>query len=415
MTLNLTKTPVIYVTRDLERALGLFLDTRGYYIISNYSAFAKTLAKGRKNVLLIKSKTILDTRELLTQSVVKRFLDKIKKPNILVFKNTKQIEEICRGSGWNLLNPPSALSEQVEEKISGIEWLGPLKKYLPMHEVLECRELGWNDEKFILQFNRAHTGSGTILIESEQQLKDLQKKFPARPVRVTEFIAGPALTNNNVVWGGKVLMGNINYQITGLKPFTQTPFATIGNDWALPHKILSPAQLKKYYKIAEDVGVRLVKNGWRGLFGIDVIMDEKTGKLYLIEINARQPASTSYESQLQREKNDKGLTTFAAHLLSLLGEKNTKQKLVTIKNGAQIVQKVVPTEKLIDKKLLNCNIKKIQKEGWGIYQYDNVESEKDWLRLQSKSGVMACHNVLNKKGEQASVFSQSVIGVFKLK
>ena len=415
MTLNLTKTPVIYVTRDLERALGLPLDTRGYYIISNYSAFAKMLVKGRKNVLLVKSKAILDTRELLVQPAVKRFLGKIKEPNILVFKNTKQIEQICQSNNWKLLNPPSELSEKVEEKISGVEWLGPLKKYLPMHEVLECRDLDWNDEKFILQFNRAHTGSGTILIESEQQLKELQKKFPARPVRVTEFISGPALTNNNVVWGGKVLTGNINYQITGLQPFTQMPFATIGNDWALPHKLLSAAQLKKYYKIAEDVGTRLAKSGWRGLFGIDVIMDEKTGKLYLIEINARQPASTSYESQLQQEKNKKGLTTFAAHVLVLLGEKNKKQKLVTIKNGAQIVQKVVPTEKLIDKKLLNYNIKKIQKEGWGIFLYNNEEREKDWLRLQSKNGVMAGHNMLNKKGEQALNFSESVVGVFKLK
>lgn len=400
---------IVYVTRDLERALGLPLDTKGYYIISNYSAFAKTLVKGRKNVLLVKNPKVLDTRELLSLPVVKRFVNKIKNPSILVFKNTTQIEEICKSNGWKLLNPSAALSSEVEEKIAGAEWLGPLQKYLPPHEIIECGKIKWAGEKFVLQFNRAHTGSGTILIESGSQLNELKKKFPVRPVRVTKFIAGPALTNNNVVWGDKVLMGNINYQITGLKPFTNLPFATIGNDWALPHKLLSKKQRNEYSKIATDIGKRLIKFGWRGLYGIDVIMDSKTGKLYLIEINARQPASTSYESKLQLVKNKKGLTTFEAHLLALLGKKYKKQKLVEIKNGAQITQKVVPMEKLIDDKLLKYNVSQFQKEGWGIYLYDNTENEKDWLRVQSRVGLMSDHNVFNRQGILATFFGLAAI------
>jgi len=415
MLINLVKNPVVYVTRDLERAIGLPLNTKGYYIISNYSPFAKTLVKGQKNVLLVKNPKILDTRELLVLPAVKRFIGKIKNPNILVFKNTTQIEENCRENNWRLLNPSAALSSMVEEKISGVEWLGPLEKYLPPHEIVECGKIKWVGSKFVLQFNRAHTGGGTFLIESESQLKELKKKFPARPVRITEFVVGPALTNNNVVWGSKVLVGNINYQITGLKPFTNLPFATIGNDWALPHKLLNQKQLRAYHQMAEDVGKRLAKSGWCGLFGIDVMLDAKTGKLYLIEINARQPASTTYESKLQLTKNKKGLSTFSAHLSALLGEKYQNQKLVEIKDGAQIVQKIVPTEKPMDDKMLKYNVDKFQKDGWGVCWYDNTEKEKDWLRLQSKVGVIAEHNVLNKQGKKAADLSNSVIGGVKLK
>jgi hypothetical protein len=39
--------------------------------------------------------------------------------------------------------------------------------------------------------------------------------------------------------------------------------------------------------------------GWRGLFGIDVIKDLERNAIHLIEINARQPASTSFEAKLQ--------------------------------------------------------------------------------------------------------------------
>jgi len=400
---------VIYVTRDLERALGLPLDTKGYYIISNYSSFAKSLTKGQKNVLLVKHLQALDTRELLMLPVVKRFINKIENPNILVFKNTTQIEKVCRENKWRLLNPSAILSAQVEEKVAGTEWLGPLGRYLPPHEIIECGKVKWKGERFVLQFNRAHTGGGTFLIESGMQLDALKKKFPVRPVRITKFVVGPALTNNNVVWGDRVLIGNINYQITGLKPFTNLPFATIGNDWALPHKLLSSQQIKEYLKIVGDVGGRLAKFGWQGLFGIDVIIDSKTGKLCLIEINARQPASTTYESQLQSRKNKKGLTIFVAHLSALLGEKYKNQKLIEIKDGAQVVQKIVPVEKAVDNKLLRYNINKFRKDGWGVYWYDNSEAEKDWLRMQSKVGVMSEHNILNKQGMLAMFFGLAAI------
>lgn len=450
--------PIVYVTRDLERALGLPLDTKDYYIIANFSAFAKRLVGGRKNVLLIKADRILDTRELLDHPQTKKFIqtvcytnchpefisgsgshkmlkqvqhdiinDKRQPPNILVFKPTAQIEKICESNSWKLLNPPAELAGQVEEKISQVQWLGPLKKYLPPHKILLCKQVKFSDEQFILQFNRAHTGSGTLLIESKKQLIEIQKKFPNREVRVTKFVSGPAFTNNNVVWGKKVLLGNISYQITGLKPFTNSPFATVGNDWELPHKILSTKQIKDYKIMATDIGERLAKSGWKGLFGIDVIMNEKTGKLYLIEINARQPASTSYESELQGKRNKENgtnkrnsllltpysLSIFTAHLLSLLGVVIKKHKLIEIKTGAQIVQKIIPAEKVIDQKLLNYNIQQFQTEGWRVYLYNNTELEKDWIRIQSQTGLMFKHNITNKNGELATFFALTAIQVKK--
>lgn len=409
MFLKIKNNPVIYVTRDLERALGLPLDTKGYYIISNYSAFAKKLVGVRKNILLVKKDRILDTRELLELPSVKRFINKIKKPKIVVFKNTTQIEEVCHKNGWQLLNPSAELANKIEEKISQVEWLGELAKFLPPHKIIECGKIKWQGKKFILQFNRAHTGSGTILIEDEKQLKEIRDKFFKRPARVTEYVSGPALTNNNIVLGKKVLLGNINYQITGLKPFTNRPFATVGNDWALPHKILTRKQLKEYKQMVLAIGKRMAQSGWFGLFGIDVMLNEKTGKLYLIEINARQPAGVTFESWLQREKNKKGLTVFEAHLLALLGEKKNQGKLVVVKEGAQIIQKVVPIEKSVDEKLLDYNVKKFQQDGWGVFLYDNTELEKDWIRMQSRVGLMKNHGKLNILGDKLSCMMLELI------
>lgn len=400
--MKLNKNAIVYVTRDLERALGMPLATAGYYIITNYSAFANKLAQKHSNILLIKGKEPLDTRELLARMEVKRFIDRIKQPRLLVFKNTVLIEDICRRNSWPLLNSSALLSAAVEEKISQLRWLGDLKKYLPPHQLKLCDEIHWSGQKFILQFNRAHTGSGTILIENKKQLQAIQSKFPKREARITKYIAGPVLTNNNVVWGGQALYGNISYQITGLFPFTALPFATVGNDWALPVKLLTKAQVKEYFAIARAVGKQLAQDGYKGLFGVDIIKDEKTGKLYLIEINARQPASASFESILQNEARKKfgrgGLTIFEAHLKSLLDFKYAGEKLVKITDGAQIIKRVGVENKGVNTKIVQTNILAFRQQGYDVILYNNRKLETDWLRIQSRHGIMDGHNLFNGRG-----------------
>lgn len=408
--LILLKMPIFYITRDIERALGTNLNIPNYYIISNYSQYGKSLAKKYKNIVLIKEKRILDTWELMNSLKVKQYIkNTTQKPNILVFKNTSQIEKICQKNNWNLLNPPSKLTNEIEQKISQVKWAGSLKKYFPNYEIKKCKDTKWNGEKIIIQFNQSHTGSGTILIKNKKQLDEIKQKFPERLIRTAKYIKGPLFTNNNIIWNKKIIIGNISYQITGLKPFTDVKFATIGNDWALPHKILSKKQLNQFYKIAQDVGEKMKKSAWQGAFGIDVVMDEKTKKMYLVEINARQSASVSFESELQnniiklQKIQNYEMTIFQAHLASLLGIKYNKEKLIKITNGAQIIYRVnnnKPNNKLIrnSKQQLINNKKILEKNELKIILYNNTKPNSDLLRIQSKIGIMNQHNKFNKIG-----------------
>ncbi len=389
---RLTKRRFFYVCRDVERAIGIDLNLSNYYIITNYSEFSAKLAKQYPHIILIKEKEQLDTGSLLAHNQTK---NTIKKDDfVLVFKSNTLIESACQKNGWKLLNPDAKLADKIESKISQVKWLGSLAKYLPPHEVTTCENIKWSGVPFILQFNHSHTGSGTLFIDSEKKLNDLKIKFSKREVRVASFIKGPVFTNNNVVWGKNVLTGNVNYQITGLSPFTDNTFATIGNDWALPHKILSKKQILQYKKIATEIGKKLKKDGWKGLYGVDIIVDEETGRLYLLEINARQPASTTFESQLQKATGKSGVSTFEAHLASLLGVRPDKYKLTEVKDGAQIIQRVtdkiskVPAIKIKDAALINA------------IKYNNTSPGSDLIRFQFSKGLMKEHNVLNALGKK---------------
>lgn len=393
------KNPIIYVTRDLERVAGLDFNTPGLFIISNYCPFAKLFEK-HPNLLLIKEKNPLDTWEILNKKEAQNFINRHENPRIVVFKNTLQIEKTCQSENWELLNPKSRFANQIEEKISQTEWMGELKRYFPDYKVRECGEVKWKKEKFILQFNRSHTGSGTTLIKSKKQLEEIKQKFPFRPVRIAEYIPGPLYTNNNIVWDDKILLGNISYQITGLQPFTDIKFATIGNDWSLPQKKLTENQFKKYKEIAEAVGSKMRREGWKGLFGIDVVADEKTDKLYLLEINARQPASASFESILQKQKQrlgSKKITVLEAHLNALSGKKYDQSELIKIDDGAQIVQRVKEGDKKYDYGTIK---KEATKKDLITVKYNNRKTGADLIRFQSTRGIMADHNKFNSFGKK---------------
>ncbi len=394
---------LFYITRDIERALGLSVETEGYFIISNSTPFSKQIAEGQSNILLIEESTLFDTHELLNHESTQKFIKKNsteKKPNILVFKNTTTIEKICAEKNWNLLNPSAKLSQTIEEKISQVEWLGDLTKYLPPHKIELAKNVlytnAWfEDRPFMLQFNRAHTGLGTLFISSPEELSEIQTKFPDRPVRITKFIGGPMLTSNNVVTPNTILMGNVSYQITGLALFTENPFATIGNDWGLPHKILQEKHFTKLTEITKAIGEKLRACGWKGLFGIDAIYDPETDDIFLIEINARQPASTTYESQLQK----KSLTTFEAHIQALLDIDLKNTELTKITDGAQII---IRKSDLTTQKNQNEIIEKLQSLNLelNMIPYTNTEPGSDWIRIQSHQSIMKAPAEFNSIGQQ---------------
>lgn len=399
-----------YVTRDIERAIGLSTPIEGYIIITNNSPFAQAYAKQHTGVYIIPSERILDTHELLSHEQTKQILETNAITRVLVFKPTAIIEDICTTNGWQLLNPPAALAKTVEEKISQVAWLGDLASLLPPHTIDTVQHIAWNGEPFIVQFNRAHTGSGTLFIQSEEDLRPIQQRFPQRPARVSAYINGYTITNNTIVSDTNILIGNISYQITGLAPFTTEPFSTIGNDFSLPHRLLTYTQQSTFKEMANAIGKRLQSQGWRGAFGIDVLVEKETGMLYLLEINARQPASVSFESYLQeyhRPKNSDALTTFEAHLAAVLGADLSQQQLVPLTDGAQIIIRQQGQSTTTIEAVANT----LSAASFRVIPYNNSDANSDLLRIQSTTGIMQNHAQFNEHGQRIvhTITAQSLI------
>ena len=381
------KKPIVYVTRDIERALGIE-PVGNYFIVSNDSKYGREIAlQYPSNVWLVKKNLTLDTFDLLSLSEVQQIISN-RSADVLVFQNTPRIERLAADKKWGLLNPSAALAQKVEEKISQVTWLGDDAALLPPHRIDILKNVRFEGKRFVLQFNHSHTGQGTYVIDTQSVLDKIVAKFPDRECRVTDFVDGPVFTVNAVV-GKEVFVGNPSYQITGLAPWTDLPFSTIGNDFALPYVYGNVAGDIK--EIAIRIGARLMKGGWRGLFGIDVVYDEKTKKTYLLEINARQPASAVFESSLEKKIEPKGLTIFEAHIRALLKEP-AAEGVVKIKDGAQIVKRVTSKKHTV-------GLSRLRAHKLSVIEYENTALNKELFRIQSNVCIMKSHNILNEQGD----------------
>jgi len=395
----LAESPIVYVTRDIERALGMTPNSN-YRIVTNNTRYAREIkAKYPNFVLIVESETQLDTEELISLPEVVAFIEASPKPSsVLVFKNTKRIERIAKENNIKLLNPSAELAQRVEDKISQVEWLEELACHLPPHNVAPLSTIEWNDEPFILQYNHAHTGGGTILIKDRKTLDELKLTYPARPVKKSTYIPGPVYTLNCIATPNEQgIFSNVSYQITGIRPFTEKPFATIGNDWGYAHENLNAEQLRTMRKIASAISNKLSHEGWKGLFGIDFLVSEKTGQVYLLEINARQAASTTYESILQNKertatKASSSLTIFEAHLAAF--SKLTQETIVQIKSGAQIIQRHTSLIHNIEQE----QIADLSKLNLTTITYEDGKENSDLVRIQSTESMMKKHGILNDLG-----------------
>ncbi|MFB6226446.1 MAG: ATP-grasp domain-containing protein [Candidatus Paceibacteria bacterium] len=370
---------IVFIARDIEKALGK--NPKGsYYIITNNTQYA---SEQSGNTFLIDEDDILDTRNLLKHEKTKKVISNLQEPKLVVFKNTKQIQRICDQEDWELLNPSAEIINEVEQKISQVEWLESLTELMPDFEVKTCKEIEFSGTPFILQFNRAHTGSGTHLINDKDQLQRIKEKYPDRPAKISEYLEGDMFTLNCVVGSRNTLSSSISYQITGVEPFTDNRFATVGNDWSIAEQTLTQEQKEKIKKIGAEIGDKLRQDRFRGLFGIDVIKT-KEGKIKLIEINARQPASTTFESQLQKKEglNDK-ITTFEAHLAAML-ELELNREIKNINNGSQIIYRNKTKNKIDPDKMKD----ELEECGYKVIKYNNKKPGSELLRIMSTSNIV---------------------------
>lgn len=280
---------------------------------------------------------------ILNTELVKKYIKDLNEPfSFLVYKSSTFLEKVCAENGWNFIGNKKDHREIYENKKIFKEILREIGVEAIPGENLLIDDLTdtkfiWYQEKLgqknlVLQLAEMTYGggSGTFFIDDVSQLGEFRervvqirknfegKKKKIETVNVAPFITGTSSSISCCATFKGTLSGPIQtqiidvYQVTAKEPGRSGKYA--GTDWS--YRKYSTSSQKQADFIAQKFGEYLYKHGYKGIFGIDLIVEE-SGKVWPVECNPRDTDAFPVVSMLMMDAGCVPLDVF--HNLELLG------------------------------------------------------------------------------------------------
>lgn len=308
---NLNK-PIFYLTNDVARGIGLENILPNYHIVclddhplidilekAGVSVFCLERQLGLRNSVYRNSGTILSHPKVL--SFIKEKSNG-ETPNILFFKPQRRIEILAEKNGFNLIGNSVSVNRFFEDKISFFEICQKENLPVPPGETEDLQKINYSElvrkygERQVVQFGRGWAGNSTVIISEEKQILNLKQKFGHIKVKVNKYLNCRTILNNAVIYKEDVFVSEPALQIKADINLTSTPTGTGGRQWPCE---LENGQKEKIKVISDRVGETMKRKGFKGFFGLDFLVEEKTGEVYLAENNARLTYSVPFFTKLE--------------------------------------------------------------------------------------------------------------------
>src|SRR5260221_2738801 len=301
---------LFYFARDIERALGLEEILQNYKIACIEDSYIANQVSKRIDVFCSDKEGIklenFSTLDLVKNEKVQQWVKKQSPSKFyaMLFQFNKPTQKIIEELGGIVLNNNPELNRLFETKFSQFRIfeknnLPTPKSFLVQSEKTNFDEIcgKLNSSSFIIQLDRAHTGSGTFFIRTKENWDNFIKDYNGNEIKVSEMITGDAFTINGCITKKGVFVSGLQYQITGYPELTSGEGSTVGNDWSYGYESQTADVRRQIHNLVKRVGEIMKTYDYRGMFGIDLIV--RNDEIFLIEINARQTANIPMQTKLE--------------------------------------------------------------------------------------------------------------------
>lgn len=289
---------------------------------------------------------------------------------LLVYKSSEKLERVASEMGWRIAANPVRFGKiLLENKITFRRILENLGVPVPPGEIFELSETERDLEldrpreeyrrryehfgktygvPFVLQHPTRGGGKGTFFVSSWEEfwlrLKGLADPESERPqeLLVSRYVEGPSPSITGCVTRHGILSTSLQHQILAVPTLYSPSLGSglfCGHDWSSSR--FSEKILLQAYEIVDRVGRHLATLGYKGIFGLDFVLDEKNETLSVTECNPRLLGSFPVLTMIQQEHKE--LPILAFHLLEYLGidyeidAEEINKQMRTEKEGAQMM------------------------------------------------------------------------------
>jgi hypothetical protein len=359
---------IFFVNPDIKRGMGPEEILPNYHILCTYNdPMIPILRKQKANIFCLEENRNIDdlslynnTGRLLNNPQTQKYILENSRiqPYIMYFKPSIKIDYLIKKLGYRSIGNPADYNEKFENKINSFNLF---RKYFPNETIMgETGIFGsynFNTIKgemgipFVIQFGNGWAGKTTFILDNEIKFTNLQKRFENTKIKISKYITGFTVLNNCTIYNDEIIISSPAIQIANITSLYPNPSVTCGRQW--PVLALDKFQIRKIENLSTKIGNIMKKKGYKGIFGIDFIIDKNTGEIYISEINARMTASMAFYTKLEMEVHNYPQILY--HIASFIGI-NMPSYLKSDKDvaGSQIIFR---SEKNLDK------LKKITKAG----------------------------------------------------
>ncbi|MEV1048228.1 ATP-grasp domain-containing protein [Streptomyces sp. NPDC049916] len=194
--------------------------------------------------------------------------------------------------GHQLLAPPAAITATAADKTAVLPLLAEAGVSVPEYVLVPASgrlpaDAYWPDhwDQAVLQRPENNLmGQGTVALHDRGQLSAALDRWAGRPLKVSRLVPGLSLTVTACAAADRTVVSAVSHQLVGMPELTTGWGTHCGNQLVGPDD-LSPGLYDQARSRTHAVGEVLRGRGFRGVFGLDLIVEGE--KVHVIEINPR--------------------------------------------------------------------------------------------------------------------------------
>lgn len=279
----------------------------------------------------------IDSTHILQDRDIIKFLKNKKNVYLYIYKNNQKIQEIADNNGWTVLGNKPELMQRYENKkyfrqlIDKLNVLTLPNESLDLKNFLQKKYFYFSDKygpKLVLQITNFISGGGlgTVFVNSEKELERFKTKIKngryneikVENLNVAKKIEGIPVSMNGCVTKHGIIVSSARVMIVDIPEVRNLNLGFglfCGHDWG--YVDFTPEINDQMKKIVIEIGKHFTRDGYKGIYGIDFILNKKEGKVYPIECNPRYTGNFPVESMPVIDSGAIPIDVF--HILEYMG------------------------------------------------------------------------------------------------
>jgi biotin carboxylase len=234
-----------------------------------------------------------------------------------------ETEQLARELGLDVAFPPASLRHRLDSKIettrlgndAGVPSVPNVMGTATTHEeLLKLAVDAGLGSDLVVQTPYGDSGQTTFFIADAGQWKDHAKKVAGEPIKVMKRIEPRELAIEGVITRHGTLVGPLMAELVGFEELTPYDGGWCGDD--VSPELLTERQRSVARERTVAMGERLRREGYRGYFELDFLLDAETGDIWLGELNPRVTGASSITNVTSVAYGDMPLFLF--HLLEFM-------------------------------------------------------------------------------------------------